>query len=240
MWLSVVAAHDRQVPLRYSRDGAAACEHGKNWPAEALEAEVRQFALNLIRNPEVLRKDIQAEADRLKETLRQPEREITGWMQQLDQADKERDGYNRLYATGRISEDEYDAYMADVDQRRATAERELGQLRDARRRVEDLDALPDLVEDYLRDLPQLIAAPVRKWNEDGGDGLRIYTVTPDTIQPRPEIDQEAMGRKFQGLYEQLGLKMVKTADELEVAWDFGQGFSKKCASPRCTASATTS
>src|SRR3712207_4156252 len=61
-----------------------------------------------------------------------------------------------------------------------------------------------------------------------------------TAQPRPEVDQEAMGRKYRGLYDDLNLKAVKTADGLEITWGLGQEVGKKCASPRCKASATTS
>lgn len=228
------------VCTRHSRDGKAACEHGKNWPAEAVEGEVRQFALNLIRNPEVLREDIQAEADRLKEMLRRPERQIRHWADQLAAIERKRADFQDQAAEGLMTLDELRTRLAELEEQRAVAEGELDQLRNTQQQLVYLNDLPDLIEDYLRDLPQLMAAPVRKWDEDGSDGLQIYTVTPDTVQPRPEIDQEAMGRKFQGLYEQLGLKVVKTADGLEVTWDFGQGFSKKCASPRCTASATTS
>ena len=104
-----------------------------------------------------------------------------------------------------------------------------------------LDDLPGLIEDYLRNLPQLIAYPTRKRDQDDSqNGLRIYKLTPDTAQPRPEVDQEAMGRKYCGLYDDLNLKAVKTADGLEITWGLGQEVGKKCASPRCKASATTS
>jgi hypothetical protein len=104
-----------------------------------------------------------------------------------------------------------------------------------------VDDLPGLIDDYLRDLPWLFESPVRKWDDGSGqDGLQFYKVTPGTVQPRPEVDQEAIGRKYRGLYDDLNLKAVKTAGGLEITWGFGQEFSKKCASPRCKASATTS
>jgi len=125
--------------------------------------------------------------------------------------------------------------------RRAVAEGELDRLRDAQQQLDYLDGLPGLIEDYSRDLPQLVAFPIRTVGQnDSENGLRIYRGTPDTVQPRPEVDQEAMGRKYRGLYDDLNLKAVKTADGLEFSWGFGQEFSKKCDSPKCTASATTS
>jgi hypothetical protein len=40
---------------RYRREGPAACEHHKNWAAEALEHAARQYVLELLRSPETLR-----------------------------------------------------------------------------------------------------------------------------------------------------------------------------------------
>lgn len=161
-----------------------------------MEGEVRQFALNLIRNPEVLREDIQAEADRLKETLRRPERQIRHWADQLAAIERKRADFQDQAAEGLMTLDELRTRLAELEEQRAVAEGELDQLRNTQQQLDYLNDLPDLIEDYLRDLPQLMAAPVRKWDEDGSDGLQIYTVTPDTVQPRPEIDQEAMGRSF--------------------------------------------
>ncbi|MDP8899713.1 MAG: recombinase zinc beta ribbon domain-containing protein [Actinomycetota bacterium] len=228
------------VCTRYGRDGAAACEHGKYWPAEALEADVRRFALNLIRNPEVLREDIQAEADRLKDTLCRPERQTKQWAEQLAATDRKRAGYQDQAAAGLMTLDELRARLGELDEQKAQAERELDRLRDTQQQMDYLDDLPGLIEGYLRDLPQMIAAPVHRRDEDGGDALDIYTVTPDTTQPRPEVDQEAMGRKYRGLYDDLGLKAVRTADGLEISWNFGQKVSKNCVSPRCTGPATIS
>jgi hypothetical protein len=45
--------------------------------------------------------------------------------------------------------------------RRAVAEGELDRLRDAQQQLDYLDRLPRLIEDYLRDLPQLVAFPIR-------------------------------------------------------------------------------
>jgi hypothetical protein len=228
------------VCTRYSRDGKAACEHGKNWPAEALEDQVRQFDLNLIRNPEVLREAVTAEAERLKEAVRRPESKIKHWADQLADADRKRAAFQNQQAAGLMTLDELAAKLRQLDEQRTIAEGELDRLRDAQQQLDYLDDLPGLIEDYLQDLPQLIAYPTRKQDDGGSDSIHIYRITPDTIQPRPEIDQEAMGRKYRGLYDDLNLKAVRTADGLEFTWGYGQKFSKKCDSPKCKASATTS
>jgi hypothetical protein len=99
-------------------------------------------------------------------------------------------------------------------------------LRDAQQQLDYLDDLPGLIEDYLRDLPQLIAYPTRQRDDGDSDSIRIYRVTPHTVQPRPEVDQEAMGRKYRGLYDDLNLKAVKTADGLEIEWGFGKDLAE--------------
>lgn len=44
---------------RYRREGPAACEHRKNWRAEVLEQAVRRYVLNLLRNPEAIRQQVE-------------------------------------------------------------------------------------------------------------------------------------------------------------------------------------
>ncbi len=134
---------------RYARDGKAACKHGKNWPAEALEDDVRLFALNLIRNPEVLRENVQAEADRLKETLRRPERQVEQWAEQLVAIDRKRAAYQDQQAAGYMTLDELGARLAELDKQRTAAEDQLDRLRDTQQHMDYLRDLPGLVEDYL-------------------------------------------------------------------------------------------
>ncbi len=45
----------RAVLGRSDGPGPTACEHGKNWPTEALEQAARRCVLSLLRNPEVMR-----------------------------------------------------------------------------------------------------------------------------------------------------------------------------------------
>jgi hypothetical protein len=57
----------------------------------------------------------------------------------------ERDGYNRLYARGRLSDAEYDRYVADLDAEKTVAERELAKLREASTRLEELEERKALI-----------------------------------------------------------------------------------------------
>jgi hypothetical protein len=167
---------------------------------------------------------------------------------------RERDRYNRLYARGKLSDDEYDVYTAETAERKKTAEEELARLEDARRNVEYLDELPRLVEDYLRELPEMLdyMPRIREYvvkDEHKSKQLKPHPVVPGMHRKRtPEeieqLRQEAArerAERYQYMYAKLGLKAIVHRDgTLELTWKAGKSVSKLCASPRCTASATTS
>jgi DNA invertase Pin-like site-specific DNA recombinase len=141
---------------RAHRRGRAPCPYAKYHQAEALEERVADFALNLIRDPDTLRAQIEAEADREREALRDTRKHLAALAKRVSDADAERDRYNRLYAKGKLTDDEYDAYTAEVEVRKAEAEAEGERLKDARRSLEDLERLPKLIDEYLQELPEIM------------------------------------------------------------------------------------
>jgi hypothetical protein len=211
---------EQQPPYSWLRP---AVQDRVRFATRVFEERVRQFALDLIRNPETLRKQIEAEAERLKESTRSLERETLAWTEQLAKVQRKRAGYQDQQAEGLMTLDELRIRLTELDEQKAQIEKELNWLRSVRQDRDYLDDLPSLVEDYLRDLPQLIDYPARKRDAaNGKDGLHIYKVTPDTVQPQPEVDYEAMGRKYRGLYDDLRLKAVVHKDgTLDVTWGFG-------------------
>ncbi len=217
------------------RRGKAPCPHAKYHPAVDTEERVSGFVLRLIEDPDVLREQVEAQAAREKDGLRDTRRRIGALAQRLAEADAERDRYNRLYARGKLSDAEYDAYTAELDARKATTEEELGRLGDARRHVEHLDRLPALVEEYLRDLPYLMGREpvIRDYELVGHDyepGAPPRTLTPDSIR---HLTQEELAEKRRGaeaqrserfgwLYGALGLRVVAhKGGTLEVSWGGG-------------------
>jgi hypothetical protein len=136
-----------------------------------------------------------------------------------------RAGYQDQQAEGLMTLDELRARLTELDEQNAQIEQELNRLRSIRQDRDYLDDLPGLVEDYLRDLPQLVDYPARKRDQDADsdkNGLQIYKLSPDTVQPRPEVDYEAMGRKYRGLYDDLHLKAIAHKDgTLDITWGFG-------------------
>ncbi len=73
------------------------------------------------------------------ETRGDPEQEARAWLERLAAVDQERRGYLRLAATGRMSEDELDAALVDLEETRRTAERDLEAIRGRRDEIEQLE-----------------------------------------------------------------------------------------------------
>jgi hypothetical protein len=245
------------------REGSNACEHRKNWPAQVLEHAARQYILELLRNPETMRQQVEQEIQSEIATLHNPERKIKAWMARLTEADRMRVAYQRQQAEGLMSLEELRAHLNELDKRRAEAESELTTLRDSRRRIEELRAYPGLIEEYLRELPYLVHGRdkvvrdythteeheerERKVREEGR--LPIFTVSPEMFRERTPKEMEELRRKqelerserYRGVYTTLGLKIIAHEDgTLELTWKAGEGVSKVCVSRRCKAAATIS
>lgn len=173
--------------------------------------------------------------------LRDTRKQIATLAQRVYEADAERDRYNRLYARGKFTDAEYDGYTNELDEKRGAAEEELARLADARRHVEYLEEVPQLVEEYLRDLPDLVegtGTPIREYEtvlperepglEPGPDGsLPIYTLTPECIRYHTPEEMEKLREKrereraqrYGAAYAMLGLKVVVHHDgSLEITW----------------------
>jgi hypothetical protein len=215
------------------RSGRDPCPHARYHRADGetgLEERVADFVLGLIHNPEVLRERVREQAAREKEALRDTRKQIAVLAQRVHEADAERDRYNRLYARGKLTDAEYDDYTNE----------ELARLADARRNVEYLEELPQRVEEYLRDLPDLVegtGTPVREYEtvppgqEAGPDGsLPIYTLTPECIRYRTPEELEELrekrererAKRYGAAYAMLGLKVVAHHDgSLEITWRGG-------------------
>jgi hypothetical protein len=127
-----------------------------------------------------------------------------------------------------MSLDELRIRLAELHQQKTLAESEPERLRDNQQQVDCLDGLPGLIEEYLEDLPYISAMPTRK--ELDSDDIRradgklkpLQRLTQNTVKPRPEVDVEAEALKYRGLYDKLGLKIVKyKEDTLEASWNIG-------------------
>jgi hypothetical protein len=120
------------VCSRFTRDGRAACPGGKWLNANKLEHEV-YTALRNIRPQEV-----EAQIQQLIDKERAPEAEIKAAHEVLENVAHERDKLVRLYTTGRLDDDQYDAHAAELKSREVAAQRELERLQSSNERVERL------------------------------------------------------------------------------------------------------
>ena len=125
-----------------------------------------------------------------------------------------------------------------LETQRERAEREIRGFEDRGRRLRELEALPGLVEAYLRDLPDLLDTrrTVRGYEAAHAERtdqkpLGIYTLMPERIRflteeelagkRRAAADEEAA--RYRAMYDDLGFRVVVHPDgTLEVEWNFGK------------------
>jgi hypothetical protein len=222
------------------RSDRVACSYGKYLPAVDLEERVAQFVLDLIRNPETLREQIEAWAAREKAALRDRRKHIAELAKRVTEVDSERDRLVRLYTRGKLTDDEYDSYTEELDERKKSAEEQLTKLEDAQSYIEYLDMLPAWIEDYLRELPDHIdyVPRIREYVTEKMESSDNY-ILPDNAEPTLEpgkyrrrtpeemeqLRKEAerkRAEKYRQVYEDLNVKVVAYPDgDLEISWTGG-------------------
>jgi hypothetical protein len=126
----------------------AACPQPRNWRADRTEPRVWELVSGLMTDPEQLRADLERMIELERDRLRgDPSRETKAWLEKLAEVDRERRGYQRLAATGRMAEKELDEALAELDETRKTAERELSTLRGHQERLGELERDKDAILD---------------------------------------------------------------------------------------------
>jgi site-specific DNA recombinase len=100
---------------------------------------VWDFVSAVLRNPERIRVGMDALIEqRVKGMRGNPEREAKAWLDKIAEVDQERRGYLRLAAKGRMTDEDLDRELAELEETRKTAKRELETLRSRREEVEEL------------------------------------------------------------------------------------------------------
>lgn len=127
--------------------GAASATTTLRAPATAatLEQAARKQVIELLRNPETLRRQVKQTLQEEIAALRNPERMIVPWASRLAETDRMRVAYLRQQAEGLMSLEELRAHLGELDERRAEAEDELAALRDGQRRLDDLRSYASLI-----------------------------------------------------------------------------------------------
>jgi site-specific DNA recombinase len=133
---------------RYKKDRRA-CAESKHIPAAELETQVWNEVSGLMKSPDQLTADL----ERMIELERQdnrgdPDREAKVWLDKLTEVDQERRGCLRLAAKGRMSDEDLDEALAELEETRKTAQREIEFLKHRRERIEQLERDKEALLDY--------------------------------------------------------------------------------------------
>ena len=104
----------------------------------------------LLKDPEQLRADLDKMIELERYSLRgDPDKEQKVWLDKLAEADRKRVRYQEMAATDLITFDELRASLAELDNTRTIAERELETLRTHRERISGLEADRNALLDSL-------------------------------------------------------------------------------------------
>jgi site-specific DNA recombinase len=228
----------------HRRHGSGSCEHARYHKAERVEGRIRRLILDLVSCPEVMLGHVWEDVEREKERLKNTERERVAWAEELGKVERKRDALIEMRADGDITKEKFRDKVAELDARKAAAERELAALDATSERAKLLDSLPGLIEEYIRELPSLVHGREgavrdyayteeqeerkRKAREEGR--LPIFPISPEIFRGRTPEEMEELrekqererGQRYRAMYELLGLKATASKDKtLEVRGTFG-------------------
>lgn len=121
--------------------------------------------------------------------LSRARREFDGWEGRLADTDRRRSALIDLAADGTITRNDLRTKLAELDREREACHEEIRVLRESREELEALETLPELAEQYARDLPYLLnlRRVVRTYESIGAERtpenpLGTYKLTPDAIR----------------------------------------------------------
>jgi uncharacterized membrane protein len=114
----------------------------------------------LLKDPERLKAGLEEMIEQERAGLRgDPDQEAKTWLEKLSEVDQERRGYLRLAAKGHLTDEELDEALAELEDTRQTAEKELRAIRARREVLEALERDRDaLLESYASMTPAALDA----------------------------------------------------------------------------------
>jgi site-specific DNA recombinase len=127
-----------------------ACSNRKSHRADRLEPMVWDYISSVMKDPETLRDDLDRmiELER-RDTRGDPDKEVKLWADKLAEVDRRRTRYQEMAAGDLISFDELRARLAELEETRKTAERELAALRSRQEYLLDLERERDALLESL-------------------------------------------------------------------------------------------
>ncbi len=108
--------------------------------ATKAEAAMWEFVYRAMKDPGRIAVGMDALIEQKRAAMRgDPEREVKAWLERLAEVDQERRGCLRLSAKGRMTDEELDEALSELDETRRTAEQELAAIRGRHEEVEALE-----------------------------------------------------------------------------------------------------
>ena len=125
-----------------------------------IEGTVWKSITELLCQPDQLRADLDAMIEQEQANLRDdPNQEARTWLEKLEQLDRQRDRAQDLAIEGLLSYDELRSKLADLEDARRIAERELETLSKRREKIEELKRDRDaLLTTYVGMAPEVLDA----------------------------------------------------------------------------------
>ncbi len=148
---------------RLVRNGKDACSPERrrtNHRAEELEGKVWNLISGLLKDPDRIQAGLEHMIDMERAELRgEPEQHARAWADKLAEVETERRGYLRLAAKGRMTDEDLDVALVELEETRKTAERGLEAARSRRERIEQLERDKDaLLQWYAGLVPEALDA----------------------------------------------------------------------------------
>jgi len=133
--------HYYRCPLRVN-EGEAGCQNHKNFRAERAEEEVWEKVLALLTKPKLFREGHKRMVERMKRESRseRSERTTLELHAQLEELAKLRAAFQLQQARGLMTLDELDSNLAEIEERKATHERELEKVQITQQKIAAIEA----------------------------------------------------------------------------------------------------
>jgi site-specific DNA recombinase len=134
------------------------CPNNKSIRSDKAHPDVWDLVSGLLSDPERLRKGLDAMIEEQRGSLRgDPEVEARTWLERLAALDRKRSGYLDLAAEGIMDRDELRAKLAELQEDRETAEREIAAIEGRREQLEQMERDRETVmEHYAGAVPEAL------------------------------------------------------------------------------------
>ena len=158
----------------------------------------------------------QVRAERESKPWLRDAREATSVRERLAKLETLEDNYRDQQAEGLITMAKLREKLDGVRTEREDLEVRLAMLADGESRLRELEELPLLVEEYLKDLPYLVDRMplIREYETVGAERTpdKIRSLSEEEVASRRRAAEAARGARFRELYAMLGLRAAIHAD----------------------------